>query len=41
MSSAAHLGKNMVAVPQGRKPSMHDLFYRIEAIGALTVTTGG
>ena len=39
MSSAVYLGKNMIAVPQKRKPSMHDLFYRVEAMGALTMTT--
>jgi len=39
MPSAVYLGKDMIAVPQKRKPSMHDLFYRVEAMGALTMTT--
>ena len=40
MSTAVYLGKNLIGVPAERNPSMHALFYRIEACGEITVVSG-
>jgi len=40
MGIGVDLGKNMIGIPKERNPSMHALFYRIEAFGEITVISG-
>jgi len=36
-----HLGGNLIAIPQEHTPSMHAIWYRVEAFGVVTVRSHG